>query len=357
MLIQLRRRARRVLRGQLGVGAYGDAVAVGVDIEHVEGCGGADAQALALADSEVEDAVVMADDLAIGGDKLAGGVREGLALLLEIGGEELLVVAAGDEADLLGVGLLGEGQTMPACHFADFRLGEAAEREEGAGELGLGEAEEEVGLVLGEIGGALEDPALAGGVVLVDGVVAGGDAIGADGAGGLDECVELEVVVAERAGDGRAAVEILRDEGADDVLLEAGLLVDDVVGDAEVLGDAAGVVDVIQRAAAAGLGCIGNAVLAGQAGLVPELEGEADDRALRIGGAVVLVGEHGRNRRGVDSSGHGYGDGFIHEQVSKSTGQRVSLRCRRLRGKGRAGVQRLRGLRAGRGRCRLRLRF
>jgi hypothetical protein len=108
-----------------------------------------------------------------------------LALLFEIGGEELLVVAAGDEADLLRVGLLGERQAGTACHFAHLGLGHAAEREERAGELLLGEAEEEVGLVLGQIGGALEDPALAGRVVLVDGVVAGGDAVGADGARGL----------------------------------------------------------------------------------------------------------------------------------------------------------------------------
>ncbi len=78
MLIQLRRRARRVLRGQLGVGAHGDAMAGGVDIEHVERRGRADAQALALADGEVEDAVVVADDLAVGGDQFAGGLRDGL---------------------------------------------------------------------------------------------------------------------------------------------------------------------------------------------------------------------------------------------------------------------------------------
>ena len=102
--------------------------------------------------------------------------------------------------------------------------------------------------------------------------------LGADAARGLEELVELEVVVAERAGDRRAAGEILVDEGADHILLEALLLVDDVVGNAEVLGDAAGVVDIIERAAAAGLGCVGDAVLAGEAGLVPELEGEADDR-------------------------------------------------------------------------------
>ena len=60
-------------------------------------------------------------------------------------------------------------------------------------------------------------------------------------------------------------------------LLEALLLVDDVVGNAEMLGHAARVVDIVERAAAAGLGRVGNAVLAGQPRLVPELQREADD--------------------------------------------------------------------------------
>ena len=106
--------------------------------------------------------------------------------------------------------------------------------------------------------------------------MAGGDALGADAAGGLEELVELQVVVAERAGDGRAAGEVFADEGLDDVLLEAALLVDDVVGDAELLGDAACVVDVVERAAASG-DLLGDAFLASQAALVPELKGEADE--------------------------------------------------------------------------------
>ena len=121
------------------------------------------------------------------GDQFAGGLGHGLALLLEIGGEELLVVAAGNEADLLRVGLLGEGKAALARDLADLGLGQAAEREERVRELLLREAEEEVGLVLGQICGPLENPALARRVVLVDGVVAGGDAVGADGAGGLQK--------------------------------------------------------------------------------------------------------------------------------------------------------------------------
>jgi hypothetical protein len=99
-------------------------------------------------------------------------------------------------------------------------------------------------------------------------------------------------------------VQVLVDEGTHDVLLKALLLVDDVIGDAEVLGDAASVIHVIERTAAAGLRSLRDAVLAGQAGLVPKLESEADD-------AVTRLGEYGRNRRGVDPSGHGYGDGGV----------------------------------------------
>ena len=170
------------------------------------------------------------------------------------------------------------------------------------GELVLREAEEEIRLVFAAVGGAREDPAVAGGVEVVARVVAGGDAGGADLACGEQELVELEVVVAERAGDGGAAGEVLGDEGADDVLLEAHLLVDEVVGDAEAVGDAARVVYVVDGAAAA-LDLLGHAFVAGEAALIPKLECEADK-------GVALRLEQRGDGGGVDAAGHGYGDGF-----------------------------------------------
>ncbi len=110
------------------------------------------------------------------------------------------------------------------------------------------------------------------------------------------------MVVAEGAGDGRAAGEVLGDEGLDDVGLEALLLVDEVVRDAELLGDAAGVVDVVDGAAAA-LHGLGHAFVAGEAALVPELQGEADE-------GVALLAQESGDGRGVDAAGHGDGDGF-----------------------------------------------
>ncbi len=55
------------------------------------------------------------------------------------------------------------------------------------------------------VGGAGENPAAADFVEVIARVVAGGDAVGADLAGGDEELVELQVVVAEGAGDGGSA--------------------------------------------------------------------------------------------------------------------------------------------------------
>jgi len=153
------------------------------------------------------------------------------------------------------------------------------------------------------VGGAGEDPAAAGFVEVVAGVVAGGDAVGADLAGGDEELVELEVVVAEGAGDGGAAGEVFADERAHDFGFEAVLLVDDVLGDVELLGYVACVVDVVDGAAAA-LDGLGHAWMAGEAALVPELEGEADE-------VVALRAQEGGYGGGVDASGHGYRDRVV----------------------------------------------
>ena len=94
------------------------------------------------------NAGVLADDFAAGGDELAGGVGQGLALLGEIGVDKALVVAAGDEADFLRVGLFGDHEAVLAGEFADFGLGHIAERKQSAAQLLLREAEEKIGLVL-----------------------------------------------------------------------------------------------------------------------------------------------------------------------------------------------------------------
>ena len=78
-------------------------------------------------------------------------------------------------------------------------------------------------------------------------------------------------------------------------------MIDHVVGDAQRLGYAASVVDVVDRTAAS-LDGLRHACVSGEAALVPELHGQADDGA-------PFGAQHGRYGRGVDSSRHGNGDG------------------------------------------------
>ena len=129
--------------------------------------------------------------------------------------------------------------------------------------------------------------------------MAGGEAGGADLPGHAKQRVELYVGVAIGAGDGSAAGKILIDEGADDAGFELVFEIHDVVREVEMLGDALGVVDVVDGAAAVLLGRVG--LQGGEAALIPELHGEADDFAR-------LFLEEGSDYGAVDAAAHGYGD-------------------------------------------------
>ena len=105
----------------------------------------ADAEAAALADREAMDAAVLGQRRALGVDDPPGLSAAGRRLALDEAG----VVTVGDEADLLALRLLGDRQAESTGMRAHLALGEVAERKARPGELGLGQAEEKVGLVLG----------------------------------------------------------------------------------------------------------------------------------------------------------------------------------------------------------------
>src|SRR6202012_6106827 len=89
------------LDGRLRLTAYLHLLGRVVYLYDVERRGRGEPQSLALSDGEVVDALMVADHLARCRHQLAGGIGQRLALLVEVGVDELLVVAAGDEADLL----------------------------------------------------------------------------------------------------------------------------------------------------------------------------------------------------------------------------------------------------------------
>src|SRR5271167_2029441 len=139
-------------------------------------------------------------------------------------------------------------------------------------------------------------------VVSHAGVVAGSYAFRADLAGDYQELIELQVIVAEAARDGRTPGKIFRDERANDLALEALLVIHHVIRNADVLGDAAGIVNIVEGAASS-LHGLGHAFVTGEPALVPELHGQADE--------VVSFGvQHGRDGGRIDTARHGDGNGL-----------------------------------------------
>src|ERR1700751_5232402 len=110
------------------------------------------------------------------------------------------------------------------------------------------------------------------------------------------------MIVAEAARNGRSPGNIFLDKRTNDIPLETLLVIDDVIRNPNLLSHAAGVVDVVQRTAAS-LHGLRHALAPGEAALVPELHGQADD-------VVSLGAQHGRNGGGVNTARHGYGNSF-----------------------------------------------
>src|SRR6266404_9484097 len=294
-------------RIKLRVLANHDLPRVILDLNHVQRRAGRYTETLALADREVVNSGVLANHFAVccyhlTANHFARNFRRTVALLAEIGFEKALIVAAGDEADFLRIGLFGNHQLVLAGKFAHLRLCHAAEREQSAAQLLLRKAEEEVRLVFGLVGWALQQPAVN--LLVKDdlGIMAGCDFVGANLLRHNKKLVKLQVIVAETAGDRCTPGKILLDERTHHIALKALFVIDHVVGDANGLGNAASIVDIVDRTAAA-LDGFGHAFVSGETALVPELHGQADD--------VVASGtQHGRDDRGVNSSRHGDSDGL-----------------------------------------------
>ena len=194
----------------------------------------------------------------------AGSVRRPLA-------DEARVVVVGDEADLLAVRLVGDGQLPSPRVLADRILGTIAHREHRVRELLLRQREQEIRLILGRIDGAPEQESSGRFVALDPGVVAGGHPVRAEPAAPIGERGELQVAVAVRAGQRRPPRRILPHEVRDDHLFELPLEVDDVVGNLQRGGHAPRVVEIVDRTAAA------KRPLVAGAPCVVELHGQTDD--------------------------------------------------------------------------------
>ncbi len=105
--------------------------------------------------------------------------------------------------------------------------------------------------------------------------MSGDETVGAYLTRGGEEPIEFHVTVAERTRNRSAALNVIRNEWLDYILLEAVFKIDDVVRELEMFRDALRVVNIINRAAAMAAMTIAREF--GKAALIPELHGETDD--------------------------------------------------------------------------------
>ena len=272
------------IAGERRARADHDPVRVGLQADHVERrLRTAQPQAAALADGVVDDAVVAAGHAAVRIDDLAGlgGARaQGL--------HDPGVGAVRHEADVLAVRLGGHGEAQAPGQRAGLGLGPSAQGKAQELELLSRGREQEIALVAAGIGGAVQlgpvsarDPAH---------VVAGGQRLGAQVLGGGQQVAELDPLVAAHAGDRGLAPEVGLGEVLHHAGLEAVLVVEHVMGDAEPVGHAPRVVDVLAGAA--------RALAPRRGAVVVELQRDADD-------VVAFGGQQRRGYRTVHAARHG----------------------------------------------------
>lgn len=256
----------------------------------------ADAQALALADGVVHEAVVAADHLAVGGLDVAGLGRQVLL-------EEITETALADEADAGGILLLGGGQAVLFGDGTHLRLLQLAHRKQAAGDLLAAHGVQEVALVLVGVQ-ALEQFAAPVHIAAAH-VMAGGDQVGAQHQGIVQERLELDFPVAEDVGVRGTPGLVFGQEVLEHVVPVLGGEVGGVQVDAQPVAHGLGVRQVFPRGAVLG------AVV-----LFPVLHEQAFDLV------ALLLQEQGGNG-GVHPSGHADNDAFA---VHGKTFQKISER-------------------------------
>ena len=192
-----------------------DGVRVGIGGEDVERRATADAEAATLTNGVVMGA-------AVAPERAAAGVEQRALALAEptMAGEEGFAAAAGQEAEVLGVGLAGDRQAVAARELANLPFAQLAEREAQPGERLGGDRRERVALVLVGVGGDAQQ------AVGDARVVPGDERRGTEPPGQLEHRVESYLTVAAHAGVRRQAGGVLRQPRLDDVGAKLGTQVE-----------------------------------------------------------------------------------------------------------------------------------
>ena len=273
---------------EVTAGADGDRVRRRILRGHVEGLGRRDADSAALADGEVVVAAVAADHAARAVEDVALAVVE-----VAVAPQESGLALAGEEAEVLALGLAGDREFVAGCDLPHLGLGQLGQRETEPRQHRRRQAGEHVALVLGRVGAGGEQRA----VLVADDsrVVAGDQPFGSEPFGEVGHRREPHLAVADDAGIWRRPGRVAGEVGADDPATEVLLEIEGDVGDVDRVGDGSGAEDRLGRAA--GLRPVG--LLVG-----PELDRDPDD----VGATLPF---EQRRDRAVDSARHRDGDAAL----------------------------------------------
>lgn len=219
------------------VGANHKRVAGGVYCGDKEGFGAGDAESFALPNGVEWDSLMVSNLVSLLVEDGAG--HEGRGGFFA---QKAAVVFVGDEADILAFAAVGGFQPAFLGEGAHLVFAQGAQGEVQPGKFALLEHIEHIGLVAGVVYPAQQGIAsdgeggiCRGGGRDDAGVVAGCHCLTAKLAGVLSQGKEFDVAVAGEAGVGGGAAGISFNEEAYNLLPKRGLIVEQVVGDAEPL--------------------------------------------------------------------------------------------------------------------------
>ena len=229
---------------QVVIGAERDGVGLRIDFRDVAAVRGRNAESAALAERVVDDPLVAPQDIALCVHKIAGRALNAAVALDEAG-----IVAVRNKADILAVVLLGIVKAALRSDLSGLGLVLVAERKLHVGQLLLGQNIEHITLILGRVKRLQKEVAAPLRIIFCPCVVSGRQYVAAKFLHLGEEVLKLEAAVALDAWIGRAAVQVLIDKRFDDFLRKQVLIVDDMVRDADLLGNAAGVLRVLEGAA------------------------------------------------------------------------------------------------------------
>ena len=199
------------------------------------------------------------------------------------------------EADVLAIVLVSDRKAEAARKFARLGLRSFAERETQNIELLACSAEEKITLVALLIARAIERASAIRQAPRSD-IVPGGQHLGSELTRRDEQVAKLDRHVAVDARNRRLAMNVALGEAIDHRLFEAALVVEHVVRDADTLGNAASVIDI--------LACATGALAMDRSAVVVQLQRHPDH-------VVTFRLEQRSRHRRVDTAGHGDDDAGV----------------------------------------------